>query len=27
RITLAPVVTLGGFVFIIFAIMKKPANE
>lgn len=27
RITLAPIVTLGGFVFIIYAIMKKPANE
>jgi cytochrome bd-type quinol oxidase subunit 2 len=27
RITLAPVVTLIGFVFIIWAIMKKPKNN
>lgn len=27
RITLAPLVTFGGFVFIIYAIMKKPKTE
>lgn len=27
RITLAPVLVLGGFVFEIYAIMKKPKNE
>lgn len=27
RITLAPIVSLAGFVFIIWAIMKKPKNN
>ena len=27
RITLAPIVILGGFIFEIFAIMKKPKEE
>lgn len=27
RITLAPLVVLSGFIFIIFAIMKKPKGE
>jgi membrane-bound ClpP family serine protease len=27
RITLAPIVTLFGFVFIIYAIMKKPKDK
>lgn len=27
RITLAPMIVLGGFLFIIYAIMKKPKTE
>ncbi len=27
RITLAPIVTLSGFIFIIYAIMKRPADK
>lgn len=27
RITLAPIIVVGGFMFIIWAIMKKPKNE
>lgn len=27
RITLAPIVVMGGFIFEIFAIMKKPGND
>lgn len=27
RITLAPVVALAGFIFVIYAIMKKPKEE
>ncbi len=27
RVTLAPIVVLSGYLFIIYAIMKKPRNE
>lgn len=26
RITLAPIVVIGGYIFIIYAIMRKPSN-